>query len=376
MNYGPTQEPAQSPYGERKARTGVAFWISIVLGVLLLVSIILNVVSFQPIFLGLRAQGGGGELLESTDPQYGDPDARDRIAVISVSGVLVDEDYQTMFGGSVMGPVSYLRAQLQQAKQDENVRAVIIEIDSPGGSVTASDTMHHEIMKFKQEKHVPVIVYVGEMAASGGYYIAAPADCIVASPTAITGSIGVIMSMIDVSGALEYLRIKSQPIISSGCKYKDTGSPTRPLRKDGEDNEEEYLQALVDSYYEQFVKVVYDGRLEKGENKFGSIEAVKQVANGKIYNTQQALANGLVDREGYFEIAYDEAISRAGIASAEVVRYYQQIGGGMPFMMHGGNTPAATGGDINLLKIDAGSLANLPRSQFMYIWQPNIIENE
>ncbi len=369
MNYGPTQGPAQPPYNYKKARTGVAFWISIVMGVLLLISVIFNVVSFQPIFHGFRQQDG--ELVEQTDQHYGDPGACDRIAVITVDGIIVDEDYQTMFGGKVMGPVSFLKAQLLQARQDKNVRAVIIEINSPGGSVTASDTMYHEIVKFKKEKQIPVVVYVGEMAASGGYYIAAPADCIVASPTAITGSIGVMMTLIDVSGALQYLQIEVKPIISKGCDFKDTGSPTKKIGS----AEEEYLREIVNRYYDQFVAVVHEGRCEKSKKQLATIADVVHVANGKIYNTQQALKKGLVDREGYFETAYEEAINRAGIASAEVVRYSQQPGGGLPFMF-GGNSPVRPGGDINLLKVDAGSLGTLPRSRFLYMWQPGITETD
>ncbi len=370
MNYGPAQGPAQPPYNYKKPRTGAAFWIAIVMSVLLMISIIFNVVSFQPFFLSFSQQGEG--LVEYTDPQYGDPRARNRIAVISVNGVIVDEDYQTMFGGSMMGPVSFLKAQLAQAASDHNVRAVIVEINSPGGSVTASDAMYHEIVTFKQQMNIPVIVYVGEMAASGGYYIAAPADCIVASPTAITGSIGVIMSMVDVSGALNALRIEVKPIISKGCDFKDTGSPTKKLSE----AEEAYLREIVDRYYDQFVGIVHKGRSEKSKKQLATILDVEKIANGKIYNTQQALANGLVDKEGYFETAYEEALNRVGIESAELVRYGQQSGGNLPFFMSGGNMPTRANGDINLLKIDAGSLATLPRSRFLYMWQPGITQTD
>jgi len=354
QNPGASQPPLR-PTPPRPRGTA-AFWVAIILGILLLLSLALNMISFHPLLYKPK-----DALAEVLDGQYGDPEAQNKIAVITVEGTLTHEDPQSLFG-KTLGPVAFLRKQLAKAKEDEDVKAVIIEINSPGGTVSASDEMHHMIKQFKKDKDVPVVVFMKEVAASGGYYIAAGADRIVATHTTITGSIGVIMMMVDVSGAMDYLRIKMTPIKSG--EWKDAGSPFRTMSE----KEREYLQNIVNSFYNRFIKIVFDGRRMKGN--WEKPEDVEPIADGRIYTAEEAKENGLIDEIGYFEKAYDAAIRLApDVKKARVVRYQQKPRSSLPFMF--GSAAPGTG-DINIVKIDAGSLASLPPSRFLYMWQPGI----
>ena len=354
QNPGASQPPLR-PTPPRPRGTA-AFWVAIILGIMLLLSLALNMISFHPLLFKPK-----DAVAEEIDRQYGDPEAQNKIAVITVEGTLTNEDPQTLLG-KTMGPVAFLRKQLAKAKADEDVKAVIIEINSPGGTVSASDEMHHMIKQFKKDKDVPVVVFMKEVAASGGYYIAAGADRIVATHTTITGSIGVIMMMVDVSGAMDYLRIKMTPIKSGA--WKDAGSPFRTMSE----KEREYLQNIVNSFYNRFVGIVFDGRKMKGN--WEKPEDVEPIADGRIYTAEEAKENGLIDEIGYFEKAYDAAINLApGIGKARVVRYRQIQQSTLPFMFNGA-TPGT--GDVNIMKIDAGDLASLPPSRFLYMWQPGI----
>ena len=337
-------------------RGTASFWVAIILGILLLLSIALNMVLFFPLLSRTKT-----DLVEVVDPEYGVSDAHNKIAVITVEGELRDEDRATFFGTS-LGPVSFLRKQLAMAADDDSVKAVILEIDSPGGSVTASDKMFHNIESFRKKTSKPVIVFMKSIAASGGYYIAARADRIILTPTGITGSIGVIMMLMDISEAMDYLRIKLIPLKSGA--FKDAGSPFREMPP----AERKYFQKIVDGMYARFVDIVYDGRKDKAlwENR----DQVLKIADGRIYNAQQAKENGLIDDIGYFEDAVSAAIAATpGLETARIVRYGQRRGGGLSYLFGGAKAPS---GDYNMIKIDAGSLVSLQTPKFLYKWHPDI----
>jgi protease-4 len=174
---------------------------------------------------------------------------------------------------------------------DPNVKALIIRVDSPGGLVAPCQELYQTLKRFDR----PKIVTMGSLAASGGYYIAVTGDHIFANPGTITGSIGVIMEAIEFTGAMEKLGVKSE-VIKSG-KYKDTGSPFRAMRPD----ERETLESMVMNVYEQFVRDVMAGRKKMTE------EAVRALADGRVFSGEEAQALGLVDSLG----GYDEALALA-----------------------------------------------------------------
>ena len=231
--------------------------------------------------------------------------AADKIAVISLSGTITAGG-SSLFSGSTITP-DLVRDYLTRAEEDKAVKAVVLRIDSPGGEVAPCQEILWEIEKVKETKFI--VVSMGVTAASGGYYISTQADKIVALPTTMTGSIGVIYQVTNIEGLLEKLGIQIE--IFKGGKYKDMYWGFRELTPE----EEEIMQGMVDEYYEQFIDVVSEGReLSK--------EEVRNLATGQIYTGTEAKELGLVDELGDLNTAIDSAAELAGI-EAPKVEYYQ-----------------------------------------------------
>lgn len=194
---------------------------------------------------------------------------------------------------------------LKQAEADYDVKTVVLRVDSPGGSVVASHEIHQQLLAMSK----PVIVSMGELAASGGYYVSAPADEIFANPDTLTGSIGVISQFFDVSALLKEYGVEVTTVKSGN--YKDEGSMFRPMTAE----EIAIWQTIVDEAYEGFVQVVADGRNL-------SVDQVKDLADGRIYTGQQALELGLVDRLGNLPDVIRRAAELGGIeGEPRIVEY-------------------------------------------------------
>lgn len=232
-----------------------------------------------------------------------------KVAIVDLRGVLTDDAEESIFGSRESKIVSFVE-QLKLAEKDEAVKAVVIRIDSPGGGVTTSDILYHELKSFRERKKVPVVAAFMGVAASGGYYVAAGCDRIVAHPTTVTGSIGVIALHVSLAGLLEKIGVKVTALKAG--ERKDTGSPFREL---GEEDRK-VLQGLIDQAHARFVSVVADGR--KGRL---SPEQVKTLADGRIFSAAQALEAKLVDRVGYLADAVEEARALAGVKDARWVMY-------------------------------------------------------
>lgn len=174
---------------------------------------------------------------------------------------------------------------LKQMAEQKHVKAIVLDINSPGGSVGAVQELHSQILRVRKERGIPVVALFGDVSASGGYYIAAACDRIVAHPGTITGSIGVIFNVANLEGLFGKIGYKQDPIKSG--KHKDIGSPARPMTPE----ERKLLQAMIDDAYSQFVEAVADGRKMP-------IEEVKPLADGRIYSGRQALEAKLVDKLG------------------------------------------------------------------------------
>ena len=171
---------------------------------------------------------------------------KDRIAVIPIEGVIDD------------GMAKTVNRQLKQYGEDSRVKAIILRINSPGGGVSASQEIHREVKRIKDEKKKTIVVSMASVAASGGYYIACPADKIFANPGTVTGSIGVIAEWINFKELADWAKVK--PVVFKSGEFKDTGSPTRDLT----DREKEYFQAMINELYAQFVGAVLEYRQGKG----------------------------------------------------------------------------------------------------------------
>jgi protease-4 len=200
---------------------------------------------------------------------------------------------------------------LAQAEGDDGVAAVVLEVNSPGGGVTASDEMHQAILDFKAQTKKPVVVSMGDTAASGGYYISAPADRIVANETTLTGSLGVIVPLLNYSEAADKYGV-TQEYVTSG-KFKDIGSAWNEFTA----GERDIFQSIVDDSYAEFVDVISEGRGLPEER-------VREIADGRIYSGRQARELGLVDSFGGLDEAAEIAGDLAKTEETTVVRYIQQ----------------------------------------------------
>ncbi|MCS6999184.1 MAG: signal peptide peptidase SppA [Aquificaceae bacterium] len=246
----------------------------------------------------------------------------DRVAVIKVKGALIEPDR--------------IVARVQQAKEDKSVKALVLRIDSPGGSVGASQEIYRALEDFKSSGK-PLLVSMGNVSASGGYYISAPADVIFANPGTITGSIGVIVQHTELKELLEKLGVRTTTIKTG--KFKDTLSPFRSLSEE----EKEYLQKTVEDAYEQFLQAVLKYRSKKiGEEK------LREVADGRVFTGRVAKELGLVDELGNLQDAINRARQLAKVPEARVFYMedrrglirrlmeedFQGLGNHYPFMLY------------------------------------------
>ncbi|MDB5304865.1 MAG: sppA [Phycisphaerales bacterium] len=332
--------PFMPPYPPARRRLGWGWGTLLVLLFILLGgSMLLNLVVLA---------GGGAGGVQSTIAQG---DVHQQIAVIPLEG-LIDESLANKFDRF-----------LTRAQNDKNVKAVVILIDTPGGSVTASDEAYKRIKKFKGEKNVPVVVAMRSLATSGGYYAACGADHIVAERTTLTGNIGVLLPRFNLTKLMDKLGVEEDTIVSTGAIYKNAGSMFKP------DNERDiaYFQTIADSAFTQFKLVVSNGR--KGKLK-GTID---EIANGKAYTAQEALDNGLIDDiddTGYLDAAIKYATSKAGLTGPMVVKYqdppvtlFDLMAGSQSRF---GRAPSANGININL---DASLLDRVSSPRLMYLYR-------
>jgi protease IV len=275
---------------------------------------------------------------------------QDKVLLVELAGVLAEEPIFTLESRPQVSLLARVREELEKAAEDERVKALVLRINSPGGTVTASDILYHEIKRFKDRRKVPVVASILDVGASGGYYAALAADRIVAHPTTVTGSIGVLMLTVNASGLLEKIGV-SADYITSGPR-KDMGSPFRPLTPD----ERAIFQEVIDQLYGRFVALIVRER--------GLDEArVRRFADGRIYTAAEALSLGLVDRVGYLEDAIALAREAAGIPDAKVVTYHR------PRQYR---ATIYSGGEAPAFRPTTADLARLVTSgpRFLYLWWP------
>ena len=272
-------------------------------------------------------------------------EGKDKIVLMDIAGVITSEEGSSSLGGvKKPGMLAQMREQLDRARGDRNVKAVVLRINSPGGGVTASDTLYHEIKRFKMETGVKVIAHFLDAGTSGAYYAALASDRITAQPTSITGSIGVIMLRIDATGLMQKIGVQTLEI-SSG-EQKGMGSPFRPVSPE----EKKIFQAMIDSLYGRFVGVVADDRKMTSER-------VRQLADGRIYTSQESKDAGLIDDIGYLDDAFAQARKLANLERATVVTYLRP----------GEYRPNIY--SMNMINIDFGDLAG-PGVRLAYLWWP------
>ena len=233
----------------------------------------------------------------------------ERVALIRVDGVIVaGQGGYSPFGGAATGS-DEVAQQIERALDDDEVKAILMRVNSPGGSAAGSQEIYQAVLTAKKRK--PVVVSMADVAASGGYYISAPATELWADPATITGSIGVISTHEDISGLFQKLGIKAETLKAG--KFKDMMSPFGPLPADVR----ALVERLLKETHEQFIKAVAEGRKDKL-----TLEAVRKLADGRIYSGQQAKANKLIDQLGGMQDALASAGKRAGIAGKPRLKEY------------------------------------------------------
>jgi len=226
-----------------------------------------------------------------------------KIAVIPVQGVIHTQE-QSEWGTSM---VDDIKKALRAAAEDDDVKAVVMAVDSPGGEVTASDIIYNEILKVRAEK--PVVVSMSSLGASGAYYLACASDWIVANPTTFTGSIGVIIQSLNYEQLFGKVGLDS--VVFKSGKFKDMLSGSRAMTPE----EKAYIEGMVQQVYGRFLDIVANARkLPAGQLRDG-------LADGRILTGKDAKEAGLIDQTGYIEDAYDKAREMAGAAEAGVIRY-------------------------------------------------------
>lgn len=231
-----------------------------------------------------------------------------KIAQLAVDGTITQS--RDMFSSNSFNAGDFI-SQLDQAIRDEAVKALVIMVNSPGGEVVASDEIYQKILEVKQAGK-PVIISMGAMAASGGYYISAPADRIFANPNTLTGSLGVIFTLPNYQGTANWLGYKEY-VIKSG-EHKDIGNPLRELTAE----ERGIFQELVDESYQQFVDIIAAGRQIPHEE-------VLAMADGRVYSGRQAKKLNLIDEFGSLEDATAYAIQSLGLAEAKIIQYSRPV---------------------------------------------------
>jgi len=283
-------------------------------------------------------------------------EGKTKILLMDISGLISETEKNR---GSVFAEdvpmLSRVKEELQKAERDKAIGALIIRINSPGGTVTASDLIYHEVLAYKKRTGVRVTACITGLGTSGAYYIASAADDIVAMPTSVTGSIGVIAMRFDVQNLLSKIGVGTETV-KSGDK-KDIWSPFRPSTP----QETEIMQKIVNQMFTRFVDVIAVGR--KGVLKR---EEILKLADGRVYTADQALEAKLVDRIGYLDDAITAMKKSMRVTEASVIVYHRPgtyrgtIYGGMP-----GGAPV-----INLISVGGDQFSLIPEVKFLYLWKP------
>lgn len=366
------QTPPSFSRAAYPARTGKGTGWKIVAFValaLFLLSLVFN--PFHTMFNLMQVDGGlpqrhtvGPRLQEAW---LKDNDSRNKIAVIPIEGVITSQSV----GRNGFNMVDVVEDQLRRAAEDKNVKAVILKVNSPGGEVLASDDIYNLLEKFQAKSGKPVVAAMGSLAASGGYYVSAPCQWIVANEMTITGSIGVIMHGYNVRGLMDKVGIRPE-VFKSG-RFKDMLSWDK-REQDITQEERDLVQSMVNETFDKFKSVVASGRESAVKRNANSADQSRpladnweQFADGRVLSGKEALKYGFVDELGNFDVAVARAQKLAKIPDANLIQYQQVFDLGDIFGILGQSQEART------VKVDVG--VDVPRLQLgrLYFLCPTVL---
>jgi protease IV len=327
--------PPYPAYPQRRRVSGWRILWGILFGLSVLANIGLFLLLVGTVFFLVGGAGGGyGATVLREGPRSS------RIAVVNVDGIIDDSQANEVY------------RQLEAARKDATIKGLIVRVNSPGGTISASDRIYRDIVDYRSERGQPVVAFMQGMAASGGYYASVACDEIIAEPTAITGSIGVIMSHFVFQELLEN-KLGIQPVFLTKGQKKDWPSSFRTPS----DEELAYINdRLLEPAYQKFISVVKEGR-----RKVLSGEEVAKLADGSIYVAELAVTVKLIDKTGYLDDAVATVKARAGIDRAQVIEYRRPLSV-MDFLT------AESRNKTNLLHLDQTRLFELGTPKVMYLW--------
>lgn len=353
-NQGSSEQPVHpvivTPYTVAPAPKKSSVVGKIMLALLILAflgSMMLNLLLF--VAVAIRGAGGGGDTRIQSQHFSHKQVARNKVAIISIEGVITSGE-------------GFFKRQLDQARkdyEDGELKAIVLRVNSPGGTITGSDYMLHHLLKFKEETNIPIVVSMGGMAASGGYYVSMAVgnteNSIFAEPTTWTGSIGVIIPHYNAAELMKKVGVEEDDVVSH--HLKGMGSISRPMTEE----EKKIFQDLVNDGFARFKKVVQSGRphFEKLPDE------LERLATGQIFTADQAKASHLIDQIGFLENAVDRAIELAKLPvdDVTVVRYKSESS--LADLFLGGQAKAQQGFDWSAL-LDSAT----PRAYYLCTWLP------
>jgi protease-4 len=278
---------------------------------------------------------------------------QDKVAIVEVEGMIANAKAGGLLGPSE-NPVSLFVQELDKAEKDDTVKAVVLRVNSPGGTVSASDAMYQILKRFRARTHKPVVASIQELGASGAFYVSCGADKIVAQPTSLVGSIGVIFETYNLQGTMAKLGVRPENYKSAA--HKDIGSPFR----EATDDEKQIMQGLVDEYYAKFKVIVSSNRPITDPSQFPIM------TDGRIFSGDQAQKLGLVDKTGLLDDAIQLARDLAKSPDAKVVEYrHTYAAGGSIYALNQAPLPQS-----NTLHLELPDAATMLPAGFYYLWKP------
>lgn len=343
LNKKMTKETKRVDFKKKKP---VLTWVFGCLGILILItSLFLN--GLLGLFLLTSfAEKGSGRIKFNQETLQGDPDSENVIAVVPINGVIEHRSGGTttsrFFAEDVIN-------QFKNASQDKRVKALLLKVNSPGGTISASDDIYHELLHFK-ESGKPVLAYFGETAASGAYYVSLPANEIIAEPSSMVGSIGAIINYYNVEELMKKIGVKEEVFKSGGLK--DIFSYSRPITEE----EKKIINDLVADSKEQFTSKVLKHRSINNAD-------LETIFDSRVFTSKQALKLGLIDEIGYFDDAISKSAVKANIKDYAVIEYEQKFN----FLDYLGEFRSQINGGNIFTEIKTGIFNNQPR--LMYLWK-------
>jgi len=331
--FGPVYVPSDGEGEVKKEvkRTGWKIFVVVVIGLCLLAmgAVFVLLVGVVTMFRSIPQDVFTEEVIRSGSRW-------NKIVLIDIQGIINQQQAQNFY------------QQLKRAKEDDYVKGLIIRVNSPGGTVSGSDQIYNAILKYREDANKPVVAFMQGVAASGGYYVSVGCDKIIAEPTTITGSVGVIMGYLVLEQLLEE-KLGIQPVISKSGMKKDWPSSFRIPT----DEEKQYVQdKLIKPAYERFVRIVAKGRESL------SLEEARVLSDGSVYGAKEAVDEKLIDGIGYLDEAIEEVMALAEIKNAQVIEYEQ------PFSF----LSILRSQRSNILNFDRETLYELSTPELLYLW--------